>query len=164
MAKLHLAQEILNIIYPVGSIYLSWNDTNPSTLFGGTWVKLKGGFVYGCQDQDTPGTGNGSGTDTGNTTLSINQMPSHTHTQKAHEHTVGSKRGKNDIPEMIGWYGGTGGDQLPYWQPGGASNNSVSSKGVYAKSTTAINNNTGGGQGHNHKIPYVAVFLWRRTA
>lgn len=163
MAKLHLAQEILNIIYPVGSIYLSWNATNPSTLFGGKWERVTGGFLYGST-VNTGSTGNGSGTNTNNTTLTINQMPSHTHTQKAHEHTVGSKRGNNDIPEMIGWYGGAGGDRLPYWQSGGASNDPISSKGVYAKSTTAINNNTGGGQGHNHKIPYISVIIWRRTA
>lgn len=77
MAKLHLAQEILNIIYPVGSIYLSWNSTNPSTYFGGTWTQLKGGFLYGFVE--SPGTGNGTGTSTNSHTLTINQIPSHNH-------------------------------------------------------------------------------------
>lgn len=162
MASLHLAQEILNIIYPVGSIYLSWNATNPSTLFGGTWERVNGGFLYGST-VSTGSTGNGTGTNTASTALTIDQMPSHTHTQQAHEHTVGSKRGNNDIPDMIGWYGGAGGEQLPYWQSGGASNNSVSDKGVYAKKATAKNNNTGGGKGHTHKIPYISVIIWRRT-
>lgn len=35
MASLHLAQEILDIIYPIGSVYISVNTTNPATLFGG---------------------------------------------------------------------------------------------------------------------------------
>lgn len=45
MAKLHLAQEILDIIYQVGSIYMSVNSTNPTNLFGGTWVAWGAGRV-----------------------------------------------------------------------------------------------------------------------
>ena len=32
--------------YPIGSIYLSVNSTNPGTIFGGTWQRLTGGFLY----------------------------------------------------------------------------------------------------------------------
>lgn len=45
MAKLHLAQQILDIIWPVGSIYMTTNSTNPSTYFGGTWVAWGSGRV-----------------------------------------------------------------------------------------------------------------------
>lgn len=32
---------LVNAIYPTGSIYLTVNDVDPSTLFGGTWEKSK---------------------------------------------------------------------------------------------------------------------------
>lgn len=35
-----LHSEILNLIYPVGSIYLSVNSTDPSTFIGGTWERI----------------------------------------------------------------------------------------------------------------------------
>lgn len=46
MAALKISQEILNIIYPVGSVYMSTNSTDPSILFGGTWNKIEDRFLW----------------------------------------------------------------------------------------------------------------------
>lgn len=88
-------KDIVDLIYPVGSIYISMNSTNPSTLFGGTWEAFgQGRVLIGA------GTGNDGSTSlsftAGSTggeykhTLSVSEMPSHTHTQNAHNHTVGA--------------------------------------------------------------------------
>lgn len=42
-----------DIIYPVGSIYMNVNNTNPSLLFGGIWEQIKGKFLVGVDSSDT---------------------------------------------------------------------------------------------------------------
>lgn len=63
------------IAYPVGSIYIAYNHTNPGTLFGGTWERLTGGFLWASQSTDTIGQTGGERT----VTLTANQIPSHNH-------------------------------------------------------------------------------------
>lgn len=66
---------IVNLIYPIGSIYISVNSVSPSILFGGTWEQLKDRFLLGSGDTYTAGTTGGEATHT----LTIEEMPSHTH-------------------------------------------------------------------------------------
>ena len=48
------ATNLLDNVYPIGSIYMSVNSTNPSTLFGGTWVAWGEGRVpVGVDTNDT---------------------------------------------------------------------------------------------------------------
>lgn len=37
---------ILDVLYPIGSVYFSTNSTSPSSIIGGTWVQLKNTFLY----------------------------------------------------------------------------------------------------------------------
>lgn len=41
---------LLDNIYPVGSIFISTVNTNPSTYFGGTWERIKGRFLLAADD------------------------------------------------------------------------------------------------------------------
>jgi hypothetical protein len=61
--------------YPVGSIYIAYNHTNPGTLFGGTWERLTGGFLWASQSGDIIGQTGGEREHT----LSVNELPSHNH-------------------------------------------------------------------------------------
>lgn len=67
--------QICNLIYPVGSIYLSVNNVNPSTLFGGTWSQIKDKFLLACGDSYSNGTTGGEAAHT----LTVAEMPSHKH-------------------------------------------------------------------------------------
>lgn len=66
---------IFDAIYPVGSIYLAYNHTDPSTLFGGTWVRMQDGFLWASRATDTVGQTGGEKT----VTLTVNQIPAHNH-------------------------------------------------------------------------------------
>lgn len=46
-------------IYPVGSIYMSVNDTDPARLFGGAWERIKERFLLGAGDTHTLGSTGG---------------------------------------------------------------------------------------------------------
>lgn len=69
-------KELWELIYPVGSVYMSTNSTSPATLFGGSWTKIKGRFLWATGS--TPGNTGGS-TTTDAHVLTVNEIPSHSH-------------------------------------------------------------------------------------
>ena len=76
-----LAQAKLDA-HPVGSLYWSSNPTDPSTLFGGTWTRIKDRFVLAAGD--TYGNGATGGAVT--VKLTESNLPAHTHSMN-HNHT-----------------------------------------------------------------------------
>ena len=90
-------QTICNLIYPVGSIYMSVNSTSPETLFGGTWSQLKDRFLLGAGDTYTAGNTGGAASQSytpagsvGGHTLTVDEIPSHAHGLNSHKHSVGA--------------------------------------------------------------------------
>ena len=69
-------KNLTDTIYPVGSLYWSSKSTNPASLFGGTWVQIKDRFVLACGDTYTSSGATGGAS---SVTLSVSNMPSHTH-------------------------------------------------------------------------------------
>ena len=69
--------DVINIMYPVGSIYMSVNSVNPSTLFGGTWEKIEDRFLVATGTTFNLGQSGGS---------KDAVVVSHTHTQVEHTH------------------------------------------------------------------------------
>ena len=146
--------------YPVGSLYLSVNNVNPTTYFGGTWEQIKDRFLLCCGNTYANGATGGTTTHTHSTkdlTLSISQMPSHTHTQNEHSHIA-------NFDQLWSLSGGTTSLATTPGGPYGGSS--------YIRGTTATNQNTGGGKAHNHGDtgsanhlpPYIAVYVWKRVS
>ena len=82
-------QNIVDLIYPVGSIYITAGNTNPQTIFGGTWEQIKDKFVLAAGDTYAAGaTGGAAGKSytpagtIGGTALTVAQMPGHAHNYK----------------------------------------------------------------------------------
>lgn len=75
--------EAILAAHPIGSLYWSSKSTNPGTLFGGTWKRIKDRFVYAMGDNDTVDVTGGNAT----ITLTTHNLPSHEHTGPSHAHT-----------------------------------------------------------------------------
>ena len=66
---------IFDAVWPVGSIYLAYNHTNPSTLFGGTWIRIQNAFLWAVDSSGTIGQTGGAK----EVTLTEDQIPVHDH-------------------------------------------------------------------------------------
>lgn len=60
-------------VYPVGSVYISREATDPATLFGGTWERLKDRFILAAGDTYAAGTTGGEAAHK----LTLEEIPEH---------------------------------------------------------------------------------------
>jgi len=94
---------MLNTVYPVGSIYMSVNNTNPSTIFGGTWVSWGAGKVpVGVNANETEFNSVEKTGGAKTHTLTTQQMPSHTHTFHGNAHNHSLNNHTHSIPQLSG--------------------------------------------------------------
>ena len=128
---------LINLIYPIGSIYLSVNSTSPQQLFGGEWEQIKDKFLLSAGDTYSGGSEGGEAAHT----LTVEEMPSH-------NHSLSDPIDKNSIK-----LGSMTGDA-----------NWALTKRATSYDYNLTTNNTGGGAAHNNMPPYIAVYVWKRTA
>jgi microcystin-dependent protein len=176
--SIHAVREAVNnnwlSIYPIGSIYMSVNNVNPSTIFGGTWQQIKDKFLLACGDTYNNGATGGSATHT----LAVNQLPSHSHHYTRATGVGSHMLTLNEIPNHSHKYAAPEDVYSGFKEGTGATINPAI--GVQELTTTAV----GGGQAHNHPLntdtpntesvgsgaainhmpPYLAVNVWVRTA
>ena len=142
--------DLLNKLYPVGAIYLTWNNNNPGNFLGGTWVRMaEGRGLFGVGRS----TGrNGIAANVGEHeefgdwkhTISVDEMPSHDHGVYI-QNTVGN-------PQV----------DAPQWTIAFPNNwkQYTSATRLLASSTTK----KGGNQSFYIMPPYIGIYVWRRTA
>lgn len=176
------ANNLLDRMWPIGSVYVSVNNVNPATLFGfGTWVAFgTGKCLFG---QDTGQTEFDVLEETGGEkahTLTSAEMPVHNHgiTDPGHTHAQNSHNHVQDPHNHVQSVNSGTTGALSGYTPDTSTSTSVTS-GYSTANTTATNqaatavnqsattgistNNTGSGTAHNNLPPYVVVCMWKRT-
>jgi len=137
-----------NLFYPVGSIYTNATvATNPGTLFGfGTWTAFgTGRMLISADGTYTAGSTGGAAT----TTLITANLPAHNHTINDPGHVHSYMTYANVAPQS------------------GSSTQCAVNQTTYNTSNaqTGISiNNTGSGTAATTISPYIAVYMWQRTA
>jgi hypothetical protein len=124
--------------FPIGAVFISVVATNPATLLGyGTWAAFGAGRVIvgldaGDADFDVAEETGGEKTHT----LSVAEMPAHTHIQQRYPTSNGGSSGFTADTSMSG----TPAD------------------------LTLQTKVAGGGVAHNNVQPYIVCYFWKRTA
>lgn len=143
-----MQKDLLDLVYPIGRGFIDFTDTDYSRYLGFTWEReLVGMFPLGADDINYKIGDIGGKKEH---TLTINEMPSHTHEQEAHSHNLNNYSASGSD----GNYGGIGGTN--------SSNIANTKKGT--TSVTAINKKTGGGQSFSIMPPFETVYYWRRVS
>lgn len=133
---------LLDLIYPTGTFYLSYNSTSPAANFGGTWVQVKDRFLLGV---GTKKLGTTSGEEA--VTLTIDQIPAHFHSNKQ---TDGTACWPIEVaPAGAGFFEAT------------VNAGQGSSTSVWTENRDPAR---GGGKEHTNMPPYLCIYMWRRTA
>lgn len=134
--------------YPVGSIYISVNNTNPKNSLGfGSWEQIKDRFLLAAGSTYTGGSTGGAAT----VALSKTQVPAVTGDIAMHSQAVAT-----NIHAVTGCFS-SGLTNSKSYRAGGSETSGADSIG------RIIFNNGGTGAAHNNMPPYLVVYIWKRT-
>lgn len=147
---------VIDVIYPVGSIYMSMSATNPADLFGGgTWERISQGRMLLGADDSTYEAGATGGEETH--TLTAAEMPAHSHsgttsTNGNHSHQIDYSRNRDGSERKF--------EAARDIEVGG----SLWTNDAGNHNHTFTTDNAGGGEAHNNMPPYLVCYMWQRTA
>ncbi len=141
--------DLLDFVYPVGSIYMSVNNVSPQTFLGGTWVQLKDRFLLGAGDKYSAGSTGGEAAHK----LTVAEMPIHSHAQNilVNNYSPYQNEPNSNLKPNSGSEGSV---VKTYWANRGSG---------YSLTTSAMAS-AGSSAVHNNMPPYLVVYMWERTA
>lgn len=152
---------VIDEVYPVGAIYVSVSPTSPATLFGvGTWERITGRFLLAATDEGESGAEQAAGRTGGEAshTLTLNEMPSHTHGSKSLTGSWSTEA-----------WNGVAGSGIVSKASSNYNRKSPGSGSMLGRTSFNIDathehSPEGGGQAHNNMPPFLSVYMWKRTA
>ena len=170
-----LVDALLELIYPVGSIYMTVDkDSDPAAFLGGTWERWGQGRVpVGVDENDTifEKAENKGGEQKHQ--LITSEMPAHNHRgtyTKTDHYTINIPGSGDSFIEMPS---GTDAVEVKYEQTQSASLVRNGSRPIgnqldidYTEKVTALYGvpSQGGNGAHNNLQPYITCYMWKRTA
>lgn len=138
------ARDIVDVVYPVGSIYITTvfpENYTPAAIFGGSWVQLKDRFLLGAGDTYSGMSVGGEASHV----LLEREMPKHRH--------YGNTRSYYDNVGATGTH--------PPAQP----HSSLSNSSLFSNYAGGLDDGRPGScAAHNNMPPYIAVYIWQRIA
>ena len=150
-------RSLLDFLHPVGSIYMSTNATNPTNLFGGTWVTWGAGRVpVGFNGSD--GNFNSSEKTGGSKTINI----SHSHTVNSHKHIGATGYDENNYYSGVQW----GSAVVPSSGFAWNAKWSAATNPIRLSYTSPESPGTNAQLSGSQSIlqPYITCYMWKRTA
>ena len=158
---------LINLIYPIGSIYMSVNNVSPQVFLGGSWEQIQDTFLLSAGSKHSAGSTGGEETHT----LSVAETPAHTHTRGTMNITGSLSIDPTNNNAGMDATGTGSGAITSTSKQGLGSNSDADGWNVWggftfdaSKSWTGATSSVGGNTAHNNMPPYLTVYMWKRIA
>ncbi len=153
-------QNIFNIMFPVGAVYITATNTNPQTFLGGTWVAFgQGRTLVGVNTSESEFN---SVLKTGGEKthkMTVSELPSHDHGSKTLKGTVAGIYLGDFRSETSGIASFRQKSLARYSKEDDA----INAWGYLDIDATHTHSSVGSNNAHNNLQPYITVYFWRRT-
>ena len=165
-------KNIFNIVYPLGSVYISTASTDPATIYGGSWQEFGQGRVLigvgsNVEDADSNQMSFSAGTEAGSykKVITTQQVPDHAH------FVVGDAQADNNTRDYVantrphmanrGIYSD---DQTDYYV-GHVSDEPDQALSGHPTTVAGVDIDPTSDNAKVERLqPYVVVYMWKRTA
>lgn len=147
-------QSICDLIYPVGSIYLSVDGSNPSLVFGGAWEQIKDRFLLGAGDTYNSASTGGAA----NHTISVAELPKFTPSGSI---SVNGSSVSIGVDHDSGY--GSSGFSVHGWANKSGQQYTFD-LGAHSHSASFFGNQIGGDSSFSIMPPYLTVYMWKRIS